>query len=422
MTTTMHDAEAATLNDELAAVVTPTVRRSLRRSLYGMIAVVGLIALGVVVSALNGAGSIPQTWGASETAPVGSRALVEVLREQGVDVTAVERLDDAIDAAEERGGTMLVADEWMLLTDEQWQRLGGVAEHLVLVQPEPWALDALELDALQAEPFDEAGNAVELTAGCSVAEARRAGEIIGSGYGYTTLDGESCFDGGTAGYALLRLDSDAAGETGADGGVVSVLGAGSVLQNGSITQAGNAALALGLLGQHEHVTWYVPGFGDLEGPTIPELTPSWVNPVAWLALTVGLIAAFWRGRRLGPVVVERLPVVVRTTETMEGRARLYSSSAARLRAIDAVRVGTLRRLSEGLALGRAAGVDDIIAAVSDITRRPIPALRALLVDDEPRDDRALVALSDALLELEREVARRVGLEQAAGGHAETEHP
>ena len=422
MTTVLERGDGTTVNDELAAVVTPTVRRSLRRSLYWTMAVVGLIALGIVVSALSGAGSIPQTWGASETAPVGSRALVEVLRDNGVEVTAVDRLDDALDTVEARGGTLLVADEWALLTDEQWQQLGGVADHLVLVQPEPWALDALQLDALQAEPLDEAGGAVELTASCGVAEAQRAGDIIGSGYGYTTLDGRSCFDAGTAGFALVRLDEESAGETGADGGIVSVLGAGSVLQNGSVTQAGNAALALGLLGQHEHVTWYLPGFGDLEGPTIPELTPSWVNPVAWLLLTVGLVAAFWRGRRLGPVVVERLPVVVRTTETMEGRARLYASSASRLRAIDAVRVGTLRRLAEGLALGRAAGVDDIVAAVSAITHRPVPALRALLVDDEPRDDRGLVALSDALLELEREVARRVSLEQVEGRNAETEHP
>ncbi len=420
--TSVLDRESATANDELAAIVTPTVRRAVRRSLYWVIAVVGLIALGLVVSALNGAGSVPQTWGANETAPVGSRAVVEVLRDQGVEVEAVDRLDAALDAVDEHGGTLLVADELAVLTEDQWQRLGGVAEHLVLVQPETWALDALELDALQAEPFDEAGGPVELSADCRVAEARRAADIIGSGIGYTTLDGESCFDGGTAGFALLRLTGDAAGETGADGGIVSVLGTGSVLQNGSITQAGNAALALGLLGQHDHVTWYLPGFGDLSAPSIAELTPSWVNPVAWLALTVGLVAAFWRGRRLGPVVVERLPVVVRTTETMEGRARLYASGAARLRAIDAVRVGTLRRLADGLALGRAAGVDDIIASVAAITHRPVVALRALLVDDEPRDDRALVRLSDDLLELEREVARRVSLEQVDGGHAETEHP
>ncbi|MBU2315028.1 MAG: hypothetical protein KJ683_02980 [Actinobacteria bacterium] len=200
-------------------------------------------------------------------------------------------------------------------------------------------------------------------------------------------------------------------DTGA--GAVSVLGAGGAVQNDQITQAGNAALALGLLGEHPRLVWYLPTPADLTAPTLDELTPGWVNPVAWLLLATGLVAAVWRGRRLGPVVVEQLPVTVKTTETMEGRARLYARDGARLRALDALRVGTLRRLADGLALGRASGVDDIVNAVAAITGRSTDALRTLLVDREPDTDRELVALSDRLLELEREVLRRVALDDTA---------
>ena len=64
-----------------------------------------------------------------------------------------------------------------------------------------------------------------------------------------------------------------------------------------------------------------------------------------LLLLVFLAAAFWRGRRLGPLVVENLPVVVRASETMEGRARLYQKSSARLHALDALRIGAIQRLA-----------------------------------------------------------------------------
>jgi hypothetical protein len=215
----------------------------------------------------------------------------------------------------------------------------------------------------------------------------------------------TCFDAGQAGAALVSLTVDER--------QITVLGAGTALQNDDVTRAGNAALVLGLLGEFETLVWYQPSPADLAVPTFADLTPAWVNPVAWLAVLVGLAAAFWRGRRLGPVVIENLPVVVKTTETMEGRARLYAREGSRLRALDALRVGTLRRLAEGLALGRAAGVDDIIIAVAGITGRDQRALRALLVDTEPADDRQLVQLSDRLLELERQVAKRVALDDAA---------
>ena len=64
-----------------------------------------------------------------------------------------------------------------------------------------------------------------------------------------------------------------------------------------------------------------------------------------MLVLVALGAVFWRSRRVGPLVVENLPVVVRASETMEGRARLYERSNSRLHALDALRVGTVARLA-----------------------------------------------------------------------------
>lgn len=381
-------------------VTTPTVRRVVRRTLFWAVAVTGLLGFGVLMVILNGSGRELARWGADETAPVGSRAVLEVLRAEGIDVTAVGTLVDARRALDGGGpATLAVGDPRLLLDADRWGELDGLAEHLVLLEPPLYGLDALGLDAIPGDPLEE-----RLDADCALPLAQRAGAVDAEGVGYTSETGLECFSG-DAGAALVRYDEGA--------GTVSVLGAGGAVQNGQVAQAGNAALALGLLGEHPRLVWYLPTPADLTSPTLDELTPGWVNPVAWLLLATGLAAAVWRGRRLGPVVVEQLPVTVKTTETMEGRARLYARDGARLRALDALRVGTLRRLAEGLALGRAAGVDDIVRAVAAITGRSTDALRRLLVDREPDGDRELVALSDQLLELEREVLRRVALDDAS---------
>ena len=146
---------------------------------------------------------------------------------------------------------------------------------------------------------------------------------------------------------------------------------------------------------------------SISGPTIAELTPSWVGSVSTLLIIVALVAAFWRGRRLGPLVVENLPVVVRASETMEGRARLYQKGAARLRALDSLRIGAVSRVATLCGLPRLSTVDDVIAAVARATARDPADIRSLLLTAEPRTDRDLVRLSDELLELEQLVARDI---------------
>src|SRR5690606_14824008 len=168
---------------------------------------------------------------------------------------------------------------------------------------------------------------------------------------------------------------------------------------------GNAALVLGLLGEEPNLVWLLPSIAEADaGPGIAELTPEWIGPVMVLAILTAIAAGFWRGRRLGPLVVENLPVTVRASETMEGRARLYETSSARLRVLDALRIGTIDRLGLLCGLPRSASVDDVIRAVSAVTGHHDAEIAALLRDTEPRGDAELVRLSDDLLVLERQAA------------------
>ncbi|KQV24453.1 DUF4350 domain-containing protein [Yonghaparkia sp. Root332] len=408
-------------------VVTPTVRRTLRRALFWIVLAALLLAFAAVYGLTTRSTTEADRFSADEAAPAGSRALVQVLGDAGIDVVAAETLDDALAAIDDPATTTLVAaDPRTVLTAEQWRELDGAAASLVLVEPPAPAVGSL---APAIAPGVPSLGGVRDEAGCSLPAALRAGSITADGLGLDASGATAadlgaagvqlCFPGGEGegGAALVSLDQPA-------GGTLHLLGAGGVVQNGLIGREGNAALALGLTGEHPRLVWYVASTADIAGGTtaLSELYPGWVNPVAWLALTVGLAAAVWRGRRLGPVVIENLPVVVRTTETMEGRARLYAREGSRLRALDALRVGTLRRLAEGLALGSAAGLDDIVTAVSGITGRDRAGLRALLVDREPRDDGELVALSDELLELERLVQRRVALADDGPGERPADRP
>lgn len=384
-------------------VLTPTAGRVLRRSLYWVGAAAIALGVAIALTAVNGVATSVDRFDPSSAAPGGSRALVTVLEQQGIRVdTATTRasVDGAIDDARAAGEsvTLLVADGRGVLDAARVAQLDGLADHLVLAEPAPEWLDALDF------PFSTSRTtAGPLDAGrCTIGAAERAGIIDGDAIVLYDTDADAaCFDD-TDGSAVLRSERS--------GATITILGAGEALENGTIEQAGNAALALGTLGEHPRLIWYSPSPADVGIVTLGDVTPGWVNPLAWTAALTLLAAALWRGRRLGPVVIENLPVVVKTTETMEGRARLYARGGARLRALDALRVGTLRRLSRALSLGTAAGVDDIVGASASILGQDLRVIRELLVDATPASDAELMRLSERLLDLERAVARRVALD------------
>jgi len=333
--------------------------------------------------------------------PDGSRALVAVLRDQGVTVETPDTLADvrALDSDPDET-TLMLFDNMVVLGPEQRQQLLDVADRIIVVEPYDEELaDYAPGIVLETSTF---GGTSE--ADCALSAVEKAESIQGPAYLYNTSDSENpvigCFADGDEVYSVVRVSTG--------GTEVTIVGPGGTFTNGSILGAGNAAFALNLLGEDETLIWYRPGLADLESgevPTLENLTPPWVTPVLVLMLLVLLAAGIWRGRRVGPLVTEKLPVIVRANETMEGRARLYERAGAREHALDSLRIGTIARLAVSCGLPKRSTVDEVVLAVSALTGRARAEVSALLLDGVPPTDGALVKLSDDLLLLEAEVSR-----------------
>ncbi len=405
----------ATPSSQDAPAETPRLRTAVRRRLFWIAAAVvallgAVVTLGLGTSAISDA----ERYSIENAAPEGSRAVAEVLREQGVDVVAAASLSEARAAVEAAGGagsaTVLLSDPYGYLDDDRLADVAALARdgaRLVLVEPDLAQLEALT-DGISSAGAAE--TSVSVAAGCALPAAERAGTVSQPYAAYRDLGGVAgtiaCFPSSGDAFALIEQPA------GTTSGSVTVLGAGDALINGVITEQGNAALSLGLLGERDTLVWYRPGPDDIAGgapATLGSLTPGWVTPVMLLLILVVVAAGIWRGRRFGPVVVENLPVTVRASETMEGRARLYARESAHGRALDALRIGTISRLTVMLALPRHASVVEVSRAVAAVTGRSVDEVHSILVGALPRGEADLLALSDQLLLLEQDTARATRL-------------
>jgi hypothetical protein len=223
-----------------------------------------------------------------------------------------------------------------------------------------------------------------------------AGPADLEGLHYTApAGGTSCYHGGlvvSRGWDAERVDGT--------GPRIAYLGAAAPLTNEYLGSQGNAALALGLLGGTPRVLWLTLATPELDSQSadggLAAVLPPWVGPVAALLLAVGVLTALWRGRRLGAPVPEPLPVLVRSAETVEGRARLYRRARARDRAVTALRGGALSRLRPALRVGADAGRRTVVEAVADRSGVPAAEVDTLLYGPTPADDAGLVAAADGL--------------------------
>jgi BarA-like signal transduction histidine kinase len=379
-------------------VLTATVGATLRRSLFwiGVVVVLAIIVLVTIAVAGGSAGGVRLS--ASNAAPAGARAVAEVLRQQGVRVVETSSLDETQRAISDRANTTLfIADENRYLDDGQLQRAVSLAAHVVIADPAYSELAAVAPSVSQAGVVTGT-----LTADCSVRAVENAGSATGGPNGYRVTGDATgvtaCLGSGDKVYSLIQLND----------GSLSVLGATNALTNEHVAEAGNAALALTLLGHDPTLVWYLPSVDDIASGApadLGSLTPPWLIPVTILLGFLFVAAAVWRGRRLGPLVIENLPVTVRASETMLGRARLYEVSSSRLRALDALRIGTIARLAAACGLGPTASVDEIVGAVAALVGASTAEIARVLVDAVPSTDRELLRLSDELRELERAVGR-----------------
>ncbi|EYR62692.1 hypothetical protein N866_05845, partial [Actinotalea ferrariae CF5-4] len=302
------------------------------------LAVLGVTAVAAGIASLLEPTSDTDPFSPGNAGDNGSRAAAQILQDQGV---RVERVDTTarVEALAGPGSTVLVVGTF-LLTDPQLERLVDTGADLVVVEPDaPWQVELLTDGALTTTGGGTAGTR---SPGCDDPTALAAGSLDVREGGVLAQDDRAvvCWTGpgGDGAWGTVA--------PGAGTGRVTVLGDSSTMTNERLDEGGNAALVLRTLGRHDTLIWYTPSLSDTgqaEAPVgtgrlpLAELLPAWAGPVGLQLLVVLLALALWRARRLGPVVSEPLPVVVRAAETTIGRGRLYRRARSRGHAAAALR-------------------------------------------------------------------------------------
>jgi len=376
-------------------------RRRWRSARWPLLVVVALLAL-AGLSAIARPTTSATPLAPDNPGPAGARAVAEVLGDRGVEVTYVRTVADAVAAAAD-GGTLLVAEGDFLL-DEQVDAIVRTRADLVLVAPPDHLLDAAT-GGSAGLAYEWGSGGAARSARCDDPAAQAAGSVRSDGVGLVDLDGTNvlCFpspdDPGVGAYLVHE----------AEGRTVRVVDTSSVLRNDAVAEDGAAALALWTLGAHDRLVWLVPdpfdtSFEGGEDEQAPALSlPPWFGVVALQALVVVLAVMLWRGRRLGPLVTEDLPVVVRAAETTRGRGRLYRRAGARGHAAAGLRASAADRLANRLGLPRSADAPALVDAVARATGRPGEQVAQLLYGPPPADDAALLELARHLDRIESEV-------------------
>jgi hypothetical protein len=378
-----------------ATAVGPTVGQRWRTGRWVVLALVVVVAVATVGTLLTasrpGAPMDPKS-----TSPDGVRALVTLLRDRGVEVVEARSVADVEGAARgsQPGDTLIVfAETFRLTDDEQLRRLADLPGDRLLVEPASRAREALapELRSDGVSSFAPRPN-------CVLREADRAGDAqLGLAESYRAAGPDlaltRCYDG-----ALVRYTDT--------GRTITVVGASGFMTNGALLDQGNAALAMNLAGSAPRVIWFLPP--EREGAagtaSLSDLIP---DQVSWVVLQLSLavvLLAVWQGRRLGPLVPEHLPVVIRASETVEGRGRLYRSRRARDRAADALRTATRARLLPRLGLAAGAQPPAVVQAVAQRTGGTPQDLAHVLYGPAPTTDADLLTIARQLDDIERQVA------------------
>ena len=374
--------------------VGPTVGqrwRSARWVLVALAVIVGIATLSAYLTAPRPGGPMDP----NSTSRDGARALVTILREHGVDVVAADNIA-AVERAARPDTLILIAQTFYLFDDDLLSRLSALPGDRLLVEPSSRTREKLapEIGLGAGTTFGDS------KPGCDLREAQRAGEVhLGFSDGYEAsgdVPVTRCYGG-----ALVRFTHD--------GREVTVISSSEFMTNGGLLEEGNAALAMNLAGSHPRLIWYAPQHsegGDSGGAAgLSDLIPPQVDWIIVQLCVVVAALALWKGRRVGPLVPEQLPVVVRASETVEGRGRLYRSHRARDRAAEALRTAALQRMTPRVGLGPDAPPPEVVAAVAERCGLPGQAVAHTLFGPAPANDPELVNLANALDNIERQVAQ-----------------
>lgn len=392
----------------VSATAGPSVATRARRSPLLFIGI-AIFALIIVLLVTQSRPADYQPLSTGNSSPDGTRALAEILRQQGVDVRQVALLGDAR-IADPSDTTLVIADPGYL-TSAQVDSISGYPGDIVFLGITQDVLDVADAGLYLTYGAD--GESV--AAQCTDGDAQAAGQtssgpdaIAPEGGG--AFDAVVCFSDSDGGYSYARSTTDLGSRT--------YLANSSVATNDELDELGNAALALRATGYHPALTWYVGGFsdttmltwgeaGDLPGAIEPsaDFLPPGTNDVLFALGLAVLVVAVWRARRFGPLVTEPLPVIVRSSESTRGRARLYRRARATGRSTAAMRGLVALRIGKRLGVPRAAGKAGLLQAISRATGRSPGDVEMLLYGPAPGTEAEMMTLVERLDQLESEVHR-----------------
>jgi len=373
----------------------PGARSGVRRALPWAAVVLGL-ALVVAVAGRGPREGNPLD--PASTGPLGTKALVEVLRELG----------GRVSVSADRPGTG--TETALLLSDDltprrrqdllDWVRRGGT---LVVADPSSGVTEVDPVGSTRIGLLD-----AEIERRCAVAALGDVGRVAAPGGVVFKIPGgqegpgsggtRACFPRNHGAWLLVQPLGE---------GTVVRLGGASVLVNQELGEADNAILLASLLVPHGGTTVQVlrpplPGGGDAG---LGDLIAPRVRLALWQLVIAFVLLALWRARRLGRPVAEGQPVQLPGAELVVAVGNLLQRAKGRGQAAGLLTDDLRRSLAERLGLPPSAPADLVADAAAARTGIPRERVLRALTQTTPRDETELVALSQAIDTIRREVTR-----------------
>lgn len=355
-------------------------------------------------------------------APEGAQALARVASAQGLSIREIDKLSQA--RITDPAATTLILVDPYFYTSAQTGSVAAYPGDLVVLGWDTELARGLGVDLRLAAPSELPPSGASLDAQCSDRHATAAGSLTDTGLGFEAPDANArCFLGAHGAAAVVYE---------IDGRTVTFVASSTIATNRRITENGNAAYLLRLIGGHENAVWYIGGYdtttltwttpdgGSSAGPgddggtggtgddvhyeDVDFLPAGFGNLLYALGLAL-VVVVWWRARRFGPLVTEPLPVIIHASEAVRGRARMYRASRAVGRAGASLRAATASRVAKRLGVSRYGSSEDLLAAMTTATARPRRELEQLFYGPPPATEAELKDLAIALDHVESEVHR-----------------
>lgn len=366
----------------------------------------------VIVTLVAGrSGSSDALFDPDNPGPDGMQALAQVLGDEGVDVQVVRGVG-SLPAGSAQGATVLVSTTDFLAapSGDDVLRYASDADSVVILSPADNLRDVFDIDVDTSSTTTPTAMSPECDnplwdAGDQVTDADTllaVGEAINRDDATICLPPSPGYNAGGArsGY-LVTVDRSGAEKSSQT--PTTLAGIGASLTNANILNQANAATGVRLLGGSDRLIWVIPSIrdaGELPPTGLFDVMPAPFLPSIFILLLALGLWAFVRGRRLGPVTTEPLPVIIRAIETTASRGRLYREARDRSRAVASLQLAARRRLASRLGLAAGTSPEQVVSAVAAATGRHTDDITRVLVDTSVNDDDTLVQIARDLRSLE----------------------